>query len=342
MSPQPPLLEVRDLRVHFSTPGGLLRAVDGVSFSLARREALGVVGERGSGKSVTALSLTRLFGPLTRAQVCGEVWFEGRDLLRLPERELRHVRGAEIGLVFQDPLTSLNPSMPVGEQIAESLRYHRGLSSARARRRAAELLELVGIPDPRRRLDDRPYQFSGGMRQRIMIAIAIACEPKLLIADEPTTALDVTVQAQVLLLLDRLRRELGMALMLISHDFGVIAATCDRVQVMYGGRLVEHGTVRHLLERPNHPYTEALLRLVPRLDGPRGQRVAPISGQPVAVFGAVRGCRFAPRCALAEDRCRRQDPPLARLDPEHASACWLAENRARSDEPTPAARREAE
>ncbi|MCI0687159.1 MAG: ABC transporter ATP-binding protein [Sporichthyaceae bacterium] len=295
-----------------------------MAFALRPGEALGIVGESGSGKSVTALSILRLFGPLAEARVSGEVRFEGRDLLQLSEAELRRVRGARIGMVFQDPLTSLNPSLPVGEQVIEAARHHRGLSAAEGRQRGAELLELVGIPDPRDRLDHLPYSFSGGMRQRIMIALAIACEPKLLIADEPTTALDVTVQAQVLLLLDRLRRELGMALIMISHDIGVVAATCDRVLVLYGGQAVETGTVRQILDGARHPYTRALLRSIPRLGDSSDQRLQAIPGQPLTVIGGFRGCRFAPRCEFVIDRCRDEAPPLDMLGPDHASACWRA------------------
>ena len=325
MTKNPPLLEIKNLSTQFLTPRGVLHAVENVSFSLEQREAVGVVGESGSGKSVTALTILRLFGPLDRVITTGQVWFEGRDLLRLSEPELRHVRGAQIAMVFQDPLTSLNPVIPVGEQIAETLRYHRRMERAAARCRAQELMELVGIGDPGRRFDDFPEQFSGGMRQRIMIAVAIACEPKLLIADEPTTALDVTVQSQVLMLLNRLRRELGMALMMISHDLGVVAATCDSAQIMYGGRLVERGKIDDILERPNHPYTAALLQLVPRLDGPIQRRLKPIPGQPVPVFGERRGCRFAQRCELALERCRNEDPPEVVVGEKHASACWLAQ-----------------
>jgi oligopeptide/dipeptide ABC transporter ATP-binding protein len=326
-APDAPLLDVRDLRTWFKTPRGWLHAVDGVSFQLQRGEALGVVGESGSGKSVTALTLLRLFGPLTHRRVSGQAFFAGQDLLQLSNRALRAVRGGQIGVVFQDPLTSLNPVLPVGEQIAESLRLHRGLSRAAAQARAIELLDLVGIPDPHRRIHDLPGRFSGGMRQRILIAIAIACEPKLLIADEPTTALDVTVQAQVLLLLDKLRRELGMALLLITHDFGVVAAICDRVQVMYAGRIVEHGPVTTILEHPNHPYTAGLIRLVPRFEHVRHHRLLPIPGQPLTVIGPFRGCRFAPRCELATDTCRSHEPPLVALGPDRASACWFAEDR---------------
>jgi oligopeptide/dipeptide ABC transporter ATP-binding protein len=324
------LLEVKNLRTQFITTSGVLRAVDDVSFSLVNREAIGVVGESGSGKSVTALSILRLFGPLDRVITTGQILFEGIDLLRLSEAELRHIRGRQIAMVFQNPLTSLNPVMPVGEQIAETLRYHRGLQRPAARRRAQELMELVGIGEPARRFDDLPEQFSGGMRQRIMIAIAIACEPKLLIADEPTTALDVTVQSQVLMLLNRLREELGMALMMISHDLGVIAATCDSAQIMYGGRLIERGNIQDILERPNHPYTAALLRLVPRIDGTVQRRLSPIPGQPMPILGQRRGCRFAARCEFARERCHADDPPAINVGSNHMSACWLAEERSAS------------
>jgi oligopeptide/dipeptide ABC transporter ATP-binding protein len=323
-----PLLEVRNLTTRFATARGSLRAVDGVSFSLDAGGALGIVGESGSGKSVTALTLLRLFNALDQVQVDGEVLFNGVDLLKLPEKDLRRVRGAQIGMVFQDPLTSLNPAMAVGEQIAESLRYHAGMAAPRARRRAQELMERVGIGDPGRRYDDFPDRFSGGMRQRIMIAVAIACEPKLLIADEPTTALDVTVQAQVLGLINDLREQLGMALMIISHDFGVVAATCDWAQVMYGGRLVECGTVEDILERPNHPYTAALLQLVPDIETPAGQRLKPIPGQVTPLFGSIPGCRFAARCEFALERCRQEDPAPANVGVQHASACWRAAERA--------------
>jgi oligopeptide/dipeptide ABC transporter ATP-binding protein len=330
VSKDAPLLEVKSLRTQFITASGVLHAVDGVSFSLGQREAVGVVGESGSGKSVTALSILRLFGPLDRVITTGQILFEGIDLLRLSEAELRHIRGRQIAMVFQNPLTSLNPVMPVGEQIAETLRYHRGLPRPAARRRAQEMMELVGIGEPARRCDDLPEQFSGGMRQRIMIAIAIACEPKLLIADEPTTALDVTVQSQVLMLLNRLREELGMALMMISHDLGVIAASCDSAQIMYGGRLVERGNIQDILQRPNHPYTAALLRLVPRIDGSVQRKLSPIPGQPMPVTGKWRGCRFAARCEFARDRCHADDPPVINLGHDHVSACWLAEERAAS------------
>ena len=321
------MLEIKNLRTQFATSNGVLRAVDGVSLALHQRAAIGVVGESGSGKSVTALSILRLFGPLDKVTISGEIIFDGIDLLKLSEAELRHIRGSQIAVVFQDPLTSLNPVMPVGEQIAETLRFHRGLKKPAARARSVELMELVGIGEPARRYGDLPEQFSGGMRQRIMIAIAIACEPKLLIADEPTTALDVTVQSQVLMLLNRLRREMGMALIMISHDLGVIAATCDFAQVMYGGRVVERGHIQDILDRPNHPYTAALLRLVPRIDGPIERRLNPIPGQPMPIFAAASGCRFSPRCEFAGERCRTEDPPVHDFGSHHVSACWLAQER---------------
>ncbi len=322
------MLAVKHLSTRFITRRGVLRAVDDVSFSLEPRGAVGVVGESGSGKSVTALTMLRLFGALDKVEIDGEVLFDGIDLLKLREAELRRVRGAQIGMIFQDPLTSLNPAMPVGEQIAETLRYHRGMAAAHARHKAQELMERVGIGDPARRYNDFPDRFSGGMRQRIMIAIAIACEPKLLIADEPTTALDVTVQAQVLTLINDLRQQLGMALMMISHDFGVVAATCDAAQVMYGGRLVERGSVEDILQRPNHPYTAALLQLVPGIEAPAGQRLKPIPGQPAPVFGHKPGCRFAGRCEFVFERCRGEDPVPTAVGLQHSSACWLAEERA--------------
>jgi oligopeptide/dipeptide ABC transporter ATP-binding protein len=320
------LLDVQDLRTEFVTPSGVVHAVDGVSFSLQPGETLGIVGESGSGKSVTALTLLRLFGPLTKPRVSGRVTFEGRDLLRLPERALRRVRGARIAMILQDPLTSLNPGLPIGDQVAEAVCYHRGLSRTQGRTLATDLLEMVGIPDAGRRLDDLPYQFSGGMRQRIMIAQAISCQPAVLIADEPTTALDVTVQAQVLLLLDRLRRELNMAMILISHDFGVVAAVCDRVLVMYGGRPAEHGTIQQILESPRHPYTRALLQSVPRLDDGRGESLSTIPGQPITVLDGARGCRFAPRCTYAVDRCFTDEPPAVSLGPDHLSHCWRVDD----------------
>jgi oligopeptide transport system ATP-binding protein len=322
------LLDVRDLSVSFATRNGDVGAVDGLSYRVDRGEAIGIVGESGSGKTVSSLALMRLFGLFDHVKVSGEVLFEGRNLLALSENEMRHVRGKEIGMIFQDPLTSLNPVMAVGDQVAESIVYHTGASRSAAKRRVFELLDRVGIPDPKARYDERPHSFSGGMRQRIMVAIAVACEPKLLIADEPTTALDVTVQAQILKLLDDLRREMGMGLVMITHDFGVVATTCDKVLVMYAARPMESCSVHHLFDRANHPYTEGLLRLVPRFDKRHHGRLRPIEGQPPELTGHIEGCVFAERCSLVEERCRSERPMDIRLGPDHVSACHLAKERA--------------
>lgn len=308
-----PLLWVRGLRVGFPTAGGdggLAWAVDGVSFSVWPGEAVGIVGESGSGKSVSALALMRLLPPSARARVEGEAWFDGHNLLALGAEAIRRIRGRQVGMVFQDPLSSLNPVLPVGEQIAESLRYHHGMPSARAGARAVELMEMVGIPGAAGRLRAYPHEFSGGMRQRVMIAMALACHPRLLIADEPTTALDVTIQSQILDLLNTLRRQTGMALILITHDLGVVAATCDRMEVMYAGRIVEEGPVGRLVAAPRHPYTAGLVRCVPRLDLPRHRRLRPIPGQPAQPEERLPGCRFSPRCPHVMDRCRQEVPPL--------------------------------
>ena len=324
MTTAPALLDVHDLRCTFTTRSGPVHAVNGVSFSIQPGQALGVVGESGCGKSVTALSLVRLFPPTSNVRLGGSVVFDGAELMHADEAGLRAVRGAQISIVFQDPLTSLNPVLPVGEQIAESVRLHLGLDRNAARARAIELLGRVGIPDPKHRVDDLPARFSGGMRQRVMIAIAIACEPKLLIADEATTALDVTIQAQILSLLDQLRRDLGMALMVISHDLGVVSAICDTVQVMYAGSIVERGPTLRVLEQPEHPYTAGLLRLVPRLDTSRHHRLRPIAGQPPQLNTLATGCSFAPRCEHATPQCATA-PPLVTVGPNHTAACWLAE-----------------
>lgn len=324
----PSLLEVEDLRCSFLTPTGEVRAVDGVSFTIEAGEALGVVGESGSGKTVTAMAILQLFPITAKVRLSGRIMFEGVDLLRAPRKHLRHVRGGEIGVVFQDPLTSLDPVMPVGDQIAEAIVLHKRVSRAAARGRAIELLERVGIPDAAQRSRDLPDRFSGGMRQRIMIAIAISCDPKLLIADEATTALDATVQAQVLALIDDLRRESGMATMVISHDIGVIAAVCDSAQVMYAGQVAERGRVRSILTASSHPYTTALLHLVPRLDHSSHHRLRPIPGSPPLVAGDAVGCRFAPRCEHRMDVCA-QTPPMTVVGDGHVSACWLFQDPAR-------------
>jgi peptide/nickel transport system ATP-binding protein/oligopeptide transport system ATP-binding protein len=317
------VLDVRDLKTVFRTRSGEVHAVNSVSFDVKPGELLGVVGESGSGKSVTMMSLIRLL-PSPPAEVRdGRVLFEGTDLLRCSEDHLRSVRGARIGFVFQDPMTSLNPVFTVGFQIMEPLRTHLGMDRRAAERRAAELLDLVGIPDARRRLSDYPHQFSGGMRQRVMIAIALACDPKLLIADEPTTALDVTIQAQILELVRDLRQKLGMAIIWITHDLGVIAGIADRVIVMYGGQIVEQAPVRELFGNPQHPYTRALLQTIPHVRGERAARLRVIEGQPPILHRHPSACPFAPRCTHAFDRCRRENPPRFPAGPGgHDAACF--------------------
>jgi oligopeptide/dipeptide ABC transporter ATP-binding protein len=319
------MLEVEELRCSILTRRGEVKAVDGVTFAIGAGESLGVVGESGSGKTMTALALLRLFDPSMQVRLSGSARFEGRDLLRMSAHELRRVRGGKIGVVFQDPLTSLDQVVPVGDQIAEAIDLHRDVGRRAARRRAIELMERVGIPNAAKRAADLPYRFSGGMRQRIMIAMAISCDPKLLIADEATTALDATVQAQILSLLAELRRDLGMAMMVISHDLGVIAAVCDTAQVMYAGRLVERASVTELIDAAAHPYSAALIRLVPRLDQRRHHRLRPIPGSPPLLVGDEPGCRFAPRCERRLERCATDAPPVEPLAPGHEVACWAAE-----------------
>ena len=318
-----PVLDVRGLKTIFKTRRGEVHAVNDVSFDLRAGELLGVVGESGSGKSVTMMSLIGLL-PSPPADVRGgTVMFEGQDLLRIDDEKMRKVRGGRIGFVFQDPMTSLNPVFGVGFQIMEPLRKHMGLSKANARKRAQELLELVGIPDAARRLDDYPHQFSGGMRQRVMIAIALACDPKVLIADEPTTALDVTIQAQILELMQELRTKLGMGVIWITHDLGVIAGIADRVMVMYGGQVVEHAPVRELFARPQHPYTKALLKTVPRVHGARARRLTVIEGQPPLMSAHPTSCPFRDRCTFAFDRCSIENPPRYPIGNGHDVACFL-------------------
>ena len=317
-----PVLQVTQLNTRFKTRGGDVHAVNNVSFDLRPGELLGVVGESGSGKSVTMMSLLGLL-PSPPAMVSGvSVLFDGLDLLRCTPEQLRAVRGARIGFIFQDPMTSLNPVFTVGFQIMEPLRKHMGLDKEGARRRAQELLDLVGIPDPGRRLDDYPHQFSGGMRQRVMIAIALACDPKVLIADEPTTALDVTIQAQILELVRELRQKLGMAIVWITHDLGVIAGIADRAMVMYGGQIVEMAPVKELFGRPAHPYTRALLKTVPRLKGARAAKLEVIEGQPPIMKAAPSSCAFRARCSVAMDRCARENPLRQTIAPGHDVACF--------------------
>jgi peptide/nickel transport system ATP-binding protein/oligopeptide transport system ATP-binding protein len=321
-----PVLDVRGLKTVFRTRGGNVHAVNSVSFDLRPGELLGVVGESGSGKSVTMMSLIGLL-PSPPAQIqAGKVLLDGEDILQVSGDALQSIRGAKIGFIFQDPMTSLNPVFTVGNQIMEPLRKHLGMSKAQAQVRAAELLDLVGIPDAHKRLSSYPHQFSGGMRQRVMIAIALACDPRVLIADEPTTALDVTIQAQILELVRDLRQKLGMAIIWITHDLGVIAGIADRVMVMYAGQVVEQAPVRDLFARPRHPYTRALLKTIPHLAGPRGDRLQVIEGQPPIMMAAPAACPFAPRCAHAFDRCLRENPQRRPVGRGHDVAChWEAE-----------------
>ncbi|MCB1406357.1 MAG: ABC transporter ATP-binding protein [Rhodobacteraceae bacterium] len=316
-----PVLEVKDLKTVFRVRGGEIHAVNSVSFDLRAGELLGVVGESGSGKSVTMMSLLDLL-PSPPAEVRnGTVMLGDRDLLKVDAETMRSIRGGEVGFIFQDPMTSLNPVFTVGFQIMEPLRSHMGLSKAKARDRAVELLELVGIPDARSRLKDYPHQFSGGMRQRVMIAIALACDPKVLIADEPTTALDVTIQAQILELIKDLRQKLGMAIIWITHDLGVIAGIADRVMVMYGGQVVEQGPVREVFANPAHPYTRALLQTMPKLHGARETKLRVIEGQPPMLGRHPESCPFRDRCGHAFDRCAAENPARRQLGENHDVAC---------------------
>ena len=320
------LLSVRNLKTYFYTDEGVVRAVDGLSYDLQRGEVLGIVGESGSGKSVHALSLMRLIPTPPGKIVDGEILFENRNLLKLSDEEMRKIRGNRMAMIFQEPMTSLNPVLTIGRQLTETLETHLGTTSAQAEARAAELLSLVGITDGARRLGQYPHQFSGGMRQRIMIAMALSCDPALVLADEPTTALDVTIQAQILELMKSLSRRLGVAMLIITHNLGVVARYADRVNVMYAGKIVERATARELYANPRHPYTLGLLRSVPRLDEPRRARLQPIPGQPPDLSRLPVGCSFAPRCAYAVDRCREQPPPLEEVADAHVSACWLAKD----------------
>ncbi len=318
-----PLLRVKDLKTYFFTEDGVVKAVDGVSYDVEEGETLGLVGESGCGKSVSALSILRLIPHPPGKIVGGEVWFDGQDLLKVDEDEIRHIRGNRIAMVFQEPMTSLNPVLTIGRQITEALELHLKLDKDAARRRAAELLDMVGIPDAAKRLNDYPHQFSGGMRQRVMIAMALSCNPKLLLADEPTTALDVTIQAQILEIMARLSRELGTAVVIITHNLGVVARYADRVNVMYAGKIVESASALEVYGHPRHPYTVGLLRSVPRLDQARKDRLEPIEGVPPDLANLPKGCSFAPRCKWRQQICLEQGPPLAMVGEGHMSACWF-------------------
>jgi oligopeptide transport system ATP-binding protein len=317
-----PLLSVEHLEVQFKTQDGIVRAVNDVSFHVDRGETLGIVGESGSGKSVTAMSLMRLIPNPPGKIAGGRVMFDGEDLLQLSEASMRHIRGNRIAMIFQDPMTSLNPVLTIGRQITESLELHMKLSHREARRRAVELLQMVGIPSADRRLDDYPHQFSGGMRQRVMIAMGLSCNPELLIADEPTTALDVTIQAQILELIKRLQQELGTAVIIITHDLGVVAGMADRVQVMYAGRIVEEGLTSEIFAQPRMPYTIGLLRSIPRLDDEQGRKLNPIRGLPPDLINLPQICPFSPRCDYFQaGQCDAQVPPLRDVAPDHRAAC---------------------
>ena len=320
-----PLLSVRDLTTHFFTLDGAIRAVDGVSFDVAAGETLGIVGELGCGKSATALSIMRLLPKRAARTVSGSVLFDGQDLLKLDERTMRGIRGNRMAMIFQEPMTALNPLLPVGEQIAEALRVHTGAGRVQARNAACSMLRAVRMPDAERRLDDYPHQLSGGMRQRVMIAMALVCDPRLLIADEPTTALDVTIQSQILTLLIELKERVGAAVILITHDLGIVAETCQRVIVMYAGRKVEEATVEDLFDNPLHPYTQGLIASTPQLglDEP-GTRLSEIPGLVPSLSEPIPGCPFAPRCSLAHDRCWKQRPTFADITPGHGVACFAA------------------
>lgn len=328
-----PLLEIKDLETHFQTPDGVVKAVNKVSYTVEEGEFVGVVGESGCGKSVSALSIMRLVPSPPGNVVGGQVLFDGQDLLQLTEDEMRRVRGNRIGMVFQEPMTFLNPVLTIGRQITEPLELHLSMTKKQALTRAGELLGLVGIPDVQQRLKSYPHQLSGGMRQRVMIAMAISCDPKLIIADEPTTALDVTIQAQILELMQRLSEELGTAMIIITHNLGVVARYAMKVVVMYAGRVIESGTSRDIYENPRHPYTLGLLSSVPRVDAKIGSRLDPIHGLPPDLIDLPRGCSFAPRCRFMIDKCLEGTPDLSNVGNSHESRCWRAEDLADVESP---------
>ncbi|MFO7772666.1 MAG: ABC transporter ATP-binding protein [Dehalococcoidia bacterium] len=316
------LLEVRDLKTHFFTHDGVVKAVDGVSYYVAEEETIGIAGESGCGKSVGALSVMRLIPNPPGRIVGGEVIFDGKDLLKLTGEEMRHVRGGKIAMIFQEPMSSLNPVLTVGRQMSEALEIHLGMDRREARKRSVELLQLVAIPDAEKRLDDYPHQFSGGMRQRVMIAMALSCNPKLVIADEPTTAVDVTIQAQLLEIMKDVTERFGTALILITHNLGVIARHARRVYIMYAGKVVETGLAGDVYGAPRHPYTIGLLASVPRLDSALGTKLVPIDGEPPDMGHLPQGCAFRPRCICAVERCAQEAPPLKLVGEQHYAACW--------------------
>ena len=316
------LLEINNLQTHFFTSAGVVKAVDGITYDVAPGETVAVVGESGCGKSVSAMSILRLIPDPPGKVVGGSIRFDGRDLLTFSDSEMRNVRGRDIGMIFQEPMTSLNPVLSIERQLTETLEHHLASTKAEARKRALELLGLVGISEPERRLKQYPHHLSGGMRQRVMIAMSLACNPKLIIADEPTTALDVTIQAQILELMKNLTRELGVAMIIITHNLGVVARYADRVNVMYAGRIVESGTAEEIYHNPKHPYTLALLRSVPRMDQPRGAKLQPVGGQPPDLTKLDAGCSFRPRCSFAQPGCSQTRPALEEVAGGHVTACF--------------------
>ena len=320
------LLEVKDLKTHFFTMDGVVKAVDGVSYDLEEGETLGLVGESGCGKSVSALSVMRLIPNPPGQIVGGEILLDGEDILKIDMDDMREIRGAKIAMVFQEPMTSLNPVLTVERQLTETLQLHMGMNKQQAQEEGVNLLTRVGIPDPESRIKQYPHQFSGGMRQRVMIAMALSCNPRLIIADEPTTALDVTIQAQILDLMKSLTSEFGVALIVITHNLGVVARYADRVNIMYAGKVIERGNAREIYSNPRHPYTVGLLRSVPRLDLPRRAKLDPIEGQPPDLINLPQGCSFRDRCRWAIDKCATDSPELTETNEGHLSACWRAED----------------
>lgn len=326
------ILDVQGLETQFKTPEGTVHAVNGVSFKLKEGETLGVVGESGCGKSVTMLSIMRLIPTPPGKITAGKAFYRGKDLLKMSTDEIRHIRGAQISMIFQDPMTSLNPVLTIGRQLTEPLELHLGMNQEQAKRRSVELLEMVGIPKAKDRLNDYPHQFSGGMRQRVMIAMALACNPQILVADEPTTALDVTIQAQITDLVKRLRDELGMAIIWITHDLGIVAGLAQRVIVMYGGFIIEESGVNDLYANPKHPYTIGLLGSLPRIDFDEKQRLFSIEGLPPMLFSKPTSCPFAPRCKWVMEICWKENPALEEVAPEHKVACWAKVESGRNQE----------
>ena len=322
----PPLLEVKNLKTHFYTYEGVVKAVDGVSYDLEAGETLGLVGESGCGKSVSAMSLMRLIPEPPGKILEGEILFEGQDILKLGMDEMRLIRGAQMSMVFQEPMTSLNPVLTLEKQLGETLQLHEGMTRQEAKIESIDLLAKVGIPDPERRIRQYPHQFSGGMRQRVMIAMALSCNPKIIIADEPTTALDVTIQAQILELMKGLTKEFGVAMIVITHNLGVVARYADRMNIMYAGKIIERGESSEIYKNPRHPYTVGLLKSVPRLDLPRRAKLDPIEGQPPDLIDVPDGCSFRARCKWAVDKCATVEPPLELVGSGHYSACWRSED----------------